>query len=333
MVYTKIDAGYVEVKVGENIHKWLNSRSKKYKEYRKKWEENPTKHIVEKFPLNLDLEVSRRCNLRCTMCLKTTKMKKGEKMDEGDIDFELAKKIIDEGAENGLYGIKFNYFGEPLMNPKLPELIKYAKNKGIIDVMINTNGVLLNEKMSRKIIESGLDKLFISVDSPNKEHYEKIRSGANFDTVIDNIKRFVKIRKELGKISPVVRVCMVVMKENLNEVYDYIKLWAPIVDLISFGDYVNMGGIDEKENERILNPPEIHKDFICPQLYQRIFVHWNGQIGLCGKDYNPKMGLGNANNMSIKEVWLGEKMKTIRKLHETGQYKKIFLCKDCEQKC
>ena len=327
MAYVKVNPNYTEVKVSENICKWEQTRSRKYWEYRRKWSENPKKQIVESFPLHLDIESTRKCNLLCPMCPRTIKIKRGEKLEEDDVDFDLAKRVIDEGAANGLYSVKFNYLGEPLMNRRLPELIKHAKDRGVTDVMFNTNAALLTEDMSRRLIKAGLDKLFISFDSPDRKSYEKIRVGTRFDHVLNNVKRFVEIRNSMSGYSPILRVSMVVMKENVGQVLGYIKLWRDVVDLVGFADYLNPQGMD-KEDRRAIKIKK-HKDFVCSMLYQRLFVHYNGKIGLCCTDYDAEMDLGNAKEVSIKDVWLGEKMRKIRKLHTTGNYKKIPLCSRC----
>lgn len=326
----KPNIAYVEVKTSDHLRKWENSRPREYWEYRKKWEQNPQEQIVEEFPLHLDIEASKRCNLRCPMCPRTIKLERGEELDEGDIDFDLFKKIVDQGAKEGLYSIKLSYLGEPLMNRELPKIVKYAKDKGIIDVMFNTNGALLTKDVSKELISAGLDKIFISFDSVDKEEFEKIRVGTTFDRVFENVKNLIKIRGELDSLNPIVRVSMTVMQENQNEVLDYIKLWAPIVDLIGFGDYVNPQQKDVKGKERSILERKKPKNFICAQLYQRLFVHWDGKIGLCCGDYDAELGLGNARENKIKDVWLGEKMQRIRELHKKGEWYKVPLCIKCD---
>jgi sulfatase maturation enzyme AslB (radical SAM superfamily) len=325
--YVKVNPTYTEVRVSGNACAWENSWSEKYREYRRKWNEAPQKQIVGDFPIHLDLECTRTCNLRCPMCPRTIKIAKGENIEEGSMDFELFKKVVDEGSKHGLYSIKLSYLGEPLICRDVDKMVKYAKGKGIIDVMFNTNGVLLTKEISEKLIEAGLDKLFISFDSPVKAEYESIRIGANFERVIENVKRFVEMRNKKGLVKPIVRVSMVVMKENLHEVLNYIKLWSPIVDLIGFSDYVNPQGMDTKDRYTV--KLENHANFVCPQLYQRLFVHWNGKIGLCCVDYDGELDLGNANDVSIRDVWLGEKMQKIRQLHNTGQWNKVPVCAKC----
>ena len=95
--------------------------------------------------------------------------------------------------------MKFNWRGEPLLNPKLPEIIDYANKKGILETMINTNATKFDEKNVRKIIKSGLDIMIYSFDGGTKATYEKMRpedSGKNnFDDIYKNISNFSKIKK------------------------------------------------------------------------------------------------------------------------------------------
>jgi len=167
--YIKINPTYREIKKSKKLIEWEKEYPPKYWEYRRKWNENPKKQIVGDFPIHLDAESTRRCNLRCPMCPRTIKLERGEPLEEDDMDFRLYKKIIDEGSENGLCSVKLCYLGEPLLCKDLPKMVKYAKENGIIDVMLNTNGVPLTERMSEKLIKAGLDKLFISFDSHIKE--------------------------------------------------------------------------------------------------------------------------------------------------------------------
>lgn len=331
--FIPINQSYIEVNSSDNMrrmYRWEKAQPKEYWEYRRKWEEYPKKQIVAKFPPHLEIECTRRCNLRCPMCPRAVKMANGEKIIEGNMDFELFKKIVDEGSKNGLYSVKFSYLGEPLLCKDLPAMIAYAKKKGIIDTMFNTNGSLLTEEMSKKLIDAGLDKIFISFDSPNPEHYNKIRIGTNFDRVFENVKRFAVLREKMRSITPLIRVSMTVMQENREEVFDYIKLWSPIVDSIGFGVYNNPSHKDKEAGSRTVTKNKEHKNFVCSQLYQRLFIHWDGKIGLCCSDFDASLGLGNARDVNIKDVWLGQKMKKIRDLHNQGEWNKVSLCQKCD---
>ena len=118
---------------GENF---FEKNDKKSIEYRKKWEEWPNTFKIENFPLFIDIEVTNICNLKCPFCSTTIS---GNKNKKGFISKKNVEKIIDEGSDNGLYGVKFNIRGEPLLHSDISYFVKYAKKKGLIDVYFNTH--------------------------------------------------------------------------------------------------------------------------------------------------------------------------------------------------
>ena len=140
--------------------------------YRLKWNLSSRRVYLPQFPLHLDIELTNICNLKCSMCFQ-----KYMKSNKGLMKWALYKKIIDEGAVKGLAAIKLQVRGESFLHPDLMRCIKYAKEKGIMDVQITTNGTLLDEEKSRKIIESGLDMIIFSLDSNHRISYEN--SGKN----------------------------------------------------------------------------------------------------------------------------------------------------------
>ena len=176
--------------------------------------------IRSKDPVIYNIETTNACNMTCKMCPRTIQMKEGVGyLPENDAEFpmDLYKKIIDEGAENGLCSIKFQYLGEPLADSHIVERIKYAKDKGILDTMFNTNATYLTEEMSHKLLEAGVDDIFFSVDSIIPEKYNKIRIGADYHDVVENIKNFMKIKKEGNYKHVQTRVSMVVLPGTPQE--------------------------------------------------------------------------------------------------------------------
>ena len=110
------------------------------------------------------------------------------------IDEKLCYDLIDQASAMRVPSMKFNWRGEPLLNSKLADYIKYAKKKGILETIINTNATNLNRKNSEKLIDAGLDMLIYSFDGGSKKTYEKMRPGRfkknNFEDVYNNIKNF-----------------------------------------------------------------------------------------------------------------------------------------------
>lgn len=329
---------YRELFKSKRILDWEKNRPSAWKEYRRKWEENPKNQKVERFPIHLDIESTRICNLRCKMCPRTVKMEAGEKLYEGNMDFGLFKKIIDEGSEKGLYSIKLSYLGEPLISRDIIRMIEYAKKGGITDIAMNTNGTLLTEKMSHDLIEAGATGIFVSFDSPEKKHFEDIRVGASFDRVVSNIKNLIRIRDEMKSFFPVVRINTTIMKENEHEIPKLVEMWKPYTDVIGASVYINPQQKDSREADRRTEEQkkddairiERSKKFVCSVLYQRLFIHWDGKVGLCCTDIDASMNLGNAKDQTIESIWNGPVMKKLRELHSAGRWSDIPLCSRCD---
>ncbi|MFH1740543.1 MAG: radical SAM protein [bacterium] len=323
----KINPSYHEMRPASGgMYPWEKAYSEEYWEYRRKWAENPRNFIVERFPIHLDIETTRVCDLRCPHCPRTQALEAGTLGPFGHMPFDLFKKIIDEGGEKGLCSVKFNYLGEPLLHPKCAEMVRYAKEKGVLDVMFNTNGTTLTEKKAIELIEAGLDKIIFSFDAHDRELYEKLRAGANYDEVVENILRFQRIRNEKGKLFPVTRVSMVRMKDNHHDYENFVKFWKDKVDLVSTVDYQNPLGHDRVDRT---SSEQEDTFFACSQLWQRLFVWWDGSVHLCCGDYEGAIKLGNAKEKTIEEIWLGPTLNRIRRLHQTGEYRAISICARC----
>jgi radical SAM protein with 4Fe4S-binding SPASM domain len=262
------------------------------------------------------------------MCPRTDLILEGKFWDIGEFDLDLYKNIVEDGIKYGMCSLKYNILGEPLLHPKLLEMIRFAKKIGVVDTMLNTNGSLLTPQLSRGVVNSGLDKLFFSFDSPNKEVYNKIRVGADYDKVLNKIRSFMKIRNSMESITPLTRASMVVMKENEHEVEDFSILFSSIVDVVAYSIYLKHTGQELSEDKTAV---QLHKDgkFCCPQLWQRMFVHTDGEVAVCCIDTARTIKIGNIFETTIRELWLGKEYQEVRKLHSSGKYDSIPTCRKC----
>lgn len=315
-----------EIKVNANFHtvggkSVFRSQDPRFLEYRKNWETRPKTFTVGEFPLHLDIEAVGFCNLKCPFCAMRQKS-----IDCGPQSFmplETFKKIIDEGAKHGLCAIKLNSCerGEPLLNKNLPEMIAYAKEKGIMDIYFNTNAVLLTREIGKKLIESGLDRISISFEGTEPEFYEKSRTGASFEKVVKNIKDFIQLREEMKSITPLVRIQTVSLPELAPKLNKYKEFWEKIADEVSFIDYRDYA----KDQGSLVS------DWVCPFLWQRMLITWDGTISFCQLDYYNSLNLGNINKGdSIRNAWRGESINNLRELHKTGRAHQVKLCHTCD---
>lgn len=313
----------ISIKINANFHtiggkNILNRDDDDFRAYRKKWIEWPENFMTGDFPLHLDIEASSVCNLRCKFCDATIN-KIGTR--SGYMDLETYKMIIDEGSKNGLYAIKLNSGarGEPLLNKNIVEMVKYAKQKGIIDVYMNTNAVLLTRDIAKQLISAGLDRISISFEGVDAHTYEKYRVGAKFNKVKQNILDLIDIRNNMGSEIPKVRIQTVGIPEILMNIDEYTDYWENIVDEVAMIDSKNYKDIDKK----------LVSDWACPYIWQRMMVTWDGIISICGFDYSDDFKLGNVKTHSIVSAWKSTEMERIRKLHKEGLGHEIAICNGC----
>ena len=319
--------GYTEFH-NEHYYKWEKAQSEKYFEYRKKWVENADKLIIEKYPLHLDIGISNVCNLECTFCARTIKVQNDDWRKVMHMDINLFKKIIDEAVELGTYSINMNLLCEPLIHPKLLEMIKYAKEKGIVDVHFHSHGGLLNEEKANLLLDSGLDKLFFSIDSPYKDKYNKIRVLSDFDNVIANLKRFKELRDARGQLNPMIRVSMIQFPDiEEQELIDAKEFFLQFADAVGFQQYVDPY---RKIGKDRTYPSEYKSKFVCQQPFTRLSIIEDGRVSPCCNDYNQELIIGDVSKQSLKEIWESNKLAQFRDVMKKGDFYKIHACANCE---
>lgn len=300
-----------------------NIRPQTYIEYRDVWKKAESLNVLTGFPLHLDIELTNVCNLKCKMCWQNDLLNS----EKGFMSEELFKRIIDEGIENGLSAIKLQIRGESTLHPDLISFIKYAKAAGIFDIQLTTNGILLasDEKLV-DILQSGLDKLIISIDDNHNESAKQIY-GDNAPEITFVVKNAVKVKKRLLSTSPLIRVQRTfdVNSETSDQCLEKLKASFPDVDEYNVNPVFNF-----KDDEDCVEGLKDRYELLpCTYLWTRLAIYWNGLVSPCCKDYNAKFDLGNINTNSIKDIWLGEKMMQLREKHLNNKRKEVPICQHC----
>ena len=303
--------------------KWLENKSSDYFDYRTQWNDVPRDKLETPFPIHLDIETTNICNLQCPMCPRTILLAEGSFSDLGFVTMEEYADIIDQGVKNNVKSIKLNYLGEPLAHPDVVWQIKYAKDKGILDVMLNTNASLLSKEMSENLLKAGLDNLFISFDAVDPEDYLVQRTGTTIGKVIDNIYNFSIIRKNIRPECQL-RLSMVMYKDPkwMSQFEAMRIMWERHVDSLGYGYYVDRDIFSQKYYP-------LKDGFFCAQPFQRMFLKFNGNVTICCVDDKDETIVGNWKSQSLQNIWLGSTYKEIRKKHASGNYYDIEMCRKC----
>lgn len=283
--------------------------------------------VVEKnfkmadFPLNIAVEPSNFCNLNCIMCANDKLTRK-----RGVMDIRLYKKIIDEIAtENPYTRLWLDFYGEPLLQKfKLFYMIDYAVKKGLKNIDLNTNAMLLDEEMAEMLLDSGITFISIDCDGFSKETYEKIRVGANRDKVYKNIEYFLELKQKKGLEKPIIEVKIMEMKENANEIDDVLSFWRKkgawtcVRRLISWGGKYDNGSNQDNRGR-----------VACGSGIGILPITWDGTAVNCVMDCNADYPCGNVNTTSIKEIWKKRNEFLVKNQLSHNWNELPLICKDC----
>lgn len=163
--------------------------------------------------INLMIETTNRCNLKCPTCFSHQDGRPKEDMTLKDFT-----NLIRTSAGHINHISLYNY-GEPLLNKFTIEMIRYAKKIGIKYIKLATNGMLLNDATVRALVSSGLDCISISLDGASAATYAQFRVGGNFELVVENIGRLVEMRDRAGTRLEI-ELQFIIMSHNEHEVAD-----------------------------------------------------------------------------------------------------------------
>jgi len=287
---------------------------------------------VKSLPISLQIEPTVKCNLRCVMCARSYK-----NIKKPDMTLDQLKHILSQF--NYARDIKLQGLGEPLLNKEFFSMLEFLKGRGL-RVEITTNGTVLDEATSRKIIALGVDHIAISIDSASKKQYEEIRKGAKFEKVVENLRRFNKLNKnERTKVA----VWTVATEDNIPGIPDIIKLLSEIgvknylvqtphswglsnvkkalkdIDtkrhknmLLEYKNIANNSGIDLQ----LMNVPFLKKKSkrVCKWPWMSVYITVDGYVTpCCMQGSDPEIiNFGNVFKQNFSEIWNNKKYKDFR---------------------
>lgn len=267
----------------------------------------------------ISVEVDTHCNLRCTMCpIGHDKVK-----NQGRISLETVKKIVKVSIGH-TDKIALAVMGEPLLHPELPEMVSMIKEYGL-KAYVWTNGMLLNEKRSKDLLNAGLDKLFVSYEIINKRLHEKIRVGANYQQVMENVDNFLVLKKRLNpsckvaiwNIVPDISMSLE-FSDALKEKYKEVELYASYA--------MDWHGEIEVESTETLRA----KPAACNQIKNYLSVAYNGDFISCCNDFNHEYPLGNVHDIdSLDEIWFSQRRLSLIDNMKAGTLEGIEPCQNC----
>lgn len=306
--------------------------------YLTKWLKKPIQWGV---PMTISIEPTTACNLRCPECPSGLRSFTRE---TGNLKSDFFKKIIDQLYSRLSYLI-FYFQGEPYINPEFLDMVKYAHDHNIYTIT-STNGHFLNDKNAKKTVESGLDRMIISVDGTTQEVYANYRKEGKLDAVLQGARNMVKWKKELNSATPHLIFQFLVVKPNEHQIddihalakeigIDEVKLKsAQIYDYEQGNDLIPTIEKYSRYKQKDDGTYQVKNQLLnhCWKLWHACVITWDGMVVPCCFDKDATHRLGDLKTNSFKEIWHSKAYQNFRQLLLKGR-DQIDICKNCTEGC
>ncbi len=339
----------------------------RYRAYREEWFRRAKEFDAGEIPLSVGIELVSTCNLNCTMCYTITEEFQNSVIgSQRMMPWPVVKAIIDEAAELEVPSLLFSWRGESSLYKsrykgkvyRMTDAFKYARDKGILERTVLTNGQLIDEKMAHELVDAepswinisidGLEEVYNIVRTPKAKENDPAFNA--FQLVVKNIERLVEIRNKAGKTKPQIRT-NTIFPAIANDPKAYLEFmqkigvgWITVNEILDFRGSANDG--DMLPEEAIID------DWACQYPFQRLMISANGVIIPCTGAHNEEAGLvlgryegtpaksvrstdGSLVTMAVREttlreVWHSKKLQNIRDTHASGERQAISPgCRNC----
>ncbi|MCQ9373890.1 radical SAM protein [Methyloversatilis sp. XJ19-13] len=283
------------------------------------------------FPSQILMDITEVCNLACTHCPHPTFMK-SEHYGGRHLESALNEKMIEEVRQHGrglTQYIRYASNGEPLVHPHAYEMIQAAVDHSGVFVTLTTNGKIMNERRTQRLLESGIHLIDISIDAFRPETYAKIRVKGNLEITRGNVLRLLRWVQE-SKAKTKVVVSFVEQAENTAEARDFEAFWRDQgVDDVVIRRLHSCSGAVEGLADQQREALRSSKRRPCLYPWERIVINARGDLAFCPSDWIHGSYVADYRNTTILKEWQGDFYRGLRQAHLRNNYLKHSFCGQC----
>ncbi|MEI6595761.1 MAG: radical SAM/SPASM domain-containing protein [Bacteroidota bacterium] len=290
-------------------------------------------------PTIVEIEPTTSCNLRCPQCPSGLREFSRE---TGMLDLTLYKKIIDEISPELVYVILY-FQGEPFLNKSFLEFVKYAAQKNIYTAT-SSNAHYFTDEMAKATVESGLDRLIISIDGTSQETYSKYRVGGDLEKVIEGTKKLLKWKKELNRSTPHIIWQFIAFKHNEHQIPELKKLakeigvnelgikTAQIYDYQTSDNFIPDNNNLSRYKKNADGTFQIKNKLLnhCWRMWRGSVITWDGLVVPCCFDKDATHRFGDVSKQTFTEVWQSNQYNNFRQAVLKSR-KEIDICTNCSE--
>lgn len=276
------------------------------------------------FPGMVMFDVTNVCNAECVHCAQPI-IKKRPDYRATNLSEEHHRTVIDEVRAYPSTVLRYTADGEPLLHPKIVDMLAYTKRTSSNHASLTTNGELLDEARASRLLDSGVDVIDISLDAGDRETFESIRRKLHFDRIVANVRRLIELRN--ARRAPT-KVMLSIVKQPSVEASlpAFIAEWEAIADKVLVRElHTNVGLTFGKPSRRLERHP-------CAYLWNRVVVAANGALKFCPIDWLHATDVHRVGETTIADLWQGPIYEALRAGHLTGNFEdpRLAACAPCD---
>ncbi len=287
-------------------------------------------------PYVVFVDPSDACNFKCRFCPTSDRgLMKNVGRPWKQMSYDLFTKIANDMANfpKKVKVLRLYKDGEPLLNKRLPDMVRYARDVGAAErIDTTTNASLLTKEKGRALVSAGLDRINISIYGTTNEHYSNF-SGVKleFERVLENVRDFYEIR---GGCEMLVKINGDTLTPHEKEIF--LKIFGDYTDKIyiehtmSCWPEFELRGV-EVNHEKGLYGQNIKEIDVCPYPFYGMAINSDGEVSICFLDWARKLTIGNVNQRSVSEIWTGKEMRSYQKMFLENKRKSHPVCGGCGQ--
>jgi radical SAM protein with 4Fe4S-binding SPASM domain len=294
---------------------------------------------ISGLPISIAIEPTTSCNLRCPECPSGLR---SFTRPAGMLQQNVFEDIINQLSPTLSY-LTFYFQGEPYLHPHFLDMASYARKRGIYTAT-STNGHFLKDEVSKQTVESGLDRLIISIDGTSQDTYESYRIGGDLTKVVEGARTIIAWKKKLKSKTPHVIFQFLVVRPNEHQIPEVYKLARQIgvdeVKLKTAQIYDYRNGSELIPHESKYSRYQKQKDGTyslknnlddhCWKMWNSCVITWDGKVVPCCFDKDAHFVLGDLKQESFREIWFGEKYNSFRASLLRSR-REIEICKNCTE--
>ena len=304
-----------------------------------------------KTPISCHVDVSSLCNYKCSFCFQAdTKGMKEVGLKRGFMDLEMFKTIVDQFSEfpDKIKKLKIGNHGEPTMHPRLPEMIKYARNSQTADIIeMFTNGSKLTPKLNSELVQSGLQRINISLEGLSNERYLQVAGvKQDFLEIVKGVKDLFRQKQEAGSdLIIYVKVADQThsLKGDTKEMYFlseseknyFYETFSAHCDEIFVEKIVPQWPETQADKQNEITETGMYGQKIsdwkevCPFVFMYLHFNCDGTVSPCTLDWPRKVTIGNVKVQSVKQIWDGIQLRELQVAMLMKKRKCVTFCGSC----